>query len=230
MVDLVVSDLDVERDGRLVLRRATARFRGGRRTVLWGRSGAGKSTLLFAIAGLVVPVAGRIALGSQTLFSSTTGDDVAPHTRKIGFVFQDLALWPHLTAREHIAIVGRLGNREVDAALDAVGLAGLAARRPGQLSGGEQQRLAIARALAGRPSILLLDEPFTSVDRTTKEALYALVTKVSPSLAGPTIYVTHQSEDARVLAESVVTVSDGRLLDDDRPWERRSDVAPSSIR
>ena len=97
---------------------------------------------------------------------------------------------------------------------------GLEHRRPGQLSGGEQQRLAIARALAGRPSVLLLDEPFSSVDRKTRDSLYQLLRQMSPLVPGPTIYVTHQVDDAVSLAETVITLEEGKLAPGERPWER----------
>lgn len=223
MADLNVHDLVVERDGRVVLDRCNARFTSNRRTVLWGRSGSGKSTLLSAIAGLVAPRSGTIVLGSQLLFSRGAGVDVPPHERHIGFVFQDLALWPHLSAIEHVFLVGRpadLTRAGAQSLLESVGLAGLAGRHPGQLSGGEQQRLAIARALAGKPSILLLDEPFSSVDRTTKDALYRLIRDLSPLIPGPTIYVTHHVDDAVSLAEAVLTLEAGVLAPAERPWER----------
>lgn len=147
---------------------------------------------------------------------------MAPHERRIGFVFQDLALWPHLTAWDHVYLVGQpvgLTTAHAHDLLASVGLGRLEQRRPGQLSGGEQQRLAIARALAGQPSILLLDEPFSSVDRVTRKAMYALLSDLSPRIPGPTIYVTHQSEDATALAEAVVTLADGALVPGGRPWE-----------
>ena len=198
---------------------------GGRRTVLWGRSGSGKSTLLSAIAGLLTPRLGEIRIGERALFSAADRVDLRPHERRIGFVFQDLALWPHLSALDHVYLVGRTVGATRDVAvslLDSVGLGSLGRRRPGQLSGGEQQRLAIARALAGRPSLLLLDEPFSSVDATTKAALYRLLEQVSPQVAGPTIYVTHQVEDARNLAERVVKIEAGRLVVTDGPWTEDS--------
>jgi len=214
VADLIVTELRVERDRRAILDGCSAEFQAGRRTVLWGRSGAGKSTLLAAIAGLIRPLSGTIQLGRDILFSRAAGIDVPPHKRRVGFVFQDLALWPHLSAIEHISLVGRptgLGDGDARSLLASVGLAGLERRRPGQLSGGEQQRLAIARALAGTPSLLLLDEPFSSVDQQTKEALYRLLCEVSPRVSGPTIYVTHHREDAVRLAEAVVTIEAGRL-------------------
>jgi molybdate transport system ATP-binding protein len=219
--NLAVIDLHVERDGRTILDSCTATFPAARRTVLWGRSGTGKSTLLAAIAGLITPRGGRISLGSEIWCSVSDGINLAPHRRRIGYVFQDLALWPHLTAIQQVHLVGRSAGLDAagaSALLESVGLAGLTRRRPEQLSGGEQQRLAIARALAGGPAILLLDEPFSSVDRETRRSLYELIRGLSPTIPGPTIYVTHSAEDAQSLAERAFRLADGRLTPDDQPW------------
>jgi len=223
VADLSIRNLRVARRGRPILDACGAEFPGGRRTVLWGPSGAGKSTLLNAIAGLIVPDAGVITLGSETLFSFHDGVDVPPHRRRIGYVFQDLALWPHLMVIDQVRLVGQGVGLDVAAAsriLESVGLESMARRRPGQLSGGEQQRLAIARALAGKPAVLLLDEPFSSVDRPVRSFLYELIRAVSPGIAGPTIYVTHDAEDAESLAEHTVRLTAGTLIDGGRPWER----------
>lgn len=222
MADLSVRDLRVAREGRVILEGCSGVFPAGRRTVLWGRSGAGKSTLLSAIAGLVSPETGTIQLGSQVFFSRADGIDTEPHRRGVGFVFQDLALWPHLTAIEQVQIVGRavaLERQGALALLESVGLGAFSDRRPGQLSGGEQQRLAIVRALAGKPSVLLLDEPFSAVDRKTRLALHGVLRELSPRVPGPTIYVTHSAEDAHALAESVMSLEGGRLVTSERPWE-----------
>lgn len=223
MSSLIIRDLVVERDGRVILDECNVEFPSGKRTVLWGISGAGKSTLLAAIAGLISPRSGTIQIGQQKLFSTIERIDIPPHQRNVGFVFQDLALWPHLTAMDHVYLVGQSAGTDRTSAmniLESVGLNGLDRRRPGQLSGGEQQRLAIARALAGKPSMLLLDEPFSSVDQLTKEALYDLLRSVSPLVPGPTIYVTHRADDAVSLAEFVVTLVHGKLAPGDHPWER----------
>lgn len=214
MVDLELRDLSVAHDGHLVLDRCSGAFLGGRRTVLWGASGTGKSTLLAAIAGLLEPSGGEIALGEGLLFSRAQKINLAPHRRHIGFVFQDLALWPHLTALKQVRLAGAAVRLDREGALDllaAVGLRALAGRRPGQLSGGEQQRLAIARALAGKPQVLLLDEPFSSVDVETKASLIDLLRRLSPQVAGPTIYVTHDPGDARELAEAAFRLHQGAL-------------------
>jgi ABC-type sulfate/molybdate transport systems ATPase subunit len=228
VAELSLRGLTVARDGRRVLEDCTAVFPGGRRTVLWGASGAGKSTLLAAIAGLVAPEAGTIRLGGEVLLSCAEGIDRPLHARGIGFVFQDLALWPHLTAIRQVGLVGRTAALDAPGALSllrSVGLASLADRRPGQLSGGEQQRLAIARALAGKPAVLLLDEPFSSVDKTTRLSLHKLVREVSALVPGPTIYVTHSSEDARALAENALSLEGGRLTASERPWDAGHDEA-----
>ena len=225
MSNLVVRDLHVRRNGRSILDGCSIEFPAERRTVLWGPSGAGKSTLLTAIAGLITPERGSIALGAQRFFSATDRIDLPPHERRIGYVFQDLALWPHLTALQQVHLVGRAAGFDLAAAhalLESVGLGGLTARRPAELSGGEQQRLAIARALAGKPAVLLLDEPFSSVDRRTRRSLYDLIRVISPQVPGPTIYVTHNAEDAQSLAEHVVRLSDGVLMEDHRPWDDHS--------
>lgn len=222
MDNLTVRDLHVQRDGRTILDGCSAEFPAQRRTVLWGPSGAGKSTLLSAIAGLIAPRSGTIALGPQILFSAAHRIDMPPHKRRIGYVFQDLALWPHLTALDQVRLVGRSVGLDVAGAftlLESVGLGTLMDRRPSQLSGGEQQRLAIARALAGNPRILLLDEPFSSVDRETRRSLYDLIRVISAQVPGPTIYVTHNAEDAQSLAEHAVRLTGGRLVVGDRPWE-----------
>ena len=221
MTNLTILDLNVTRGGRTILNGCSGVFPGGKRTVLWGRSGAGKSTLLNAIAGLEKPDRGRIALGQNEFYSSPDHVDVAPYARGVGYVFQDLALWPHLTALQHVRLVGRWAGMTRSAAvslLDSVGLKGLESRRPGELSGGEQQRLAIARALAGQPSVLLLDEPFSSVDRETRESLYALIRAISPEIPGPTVYVSHSIDDAVGLSECAFRLANGGLVADDRPW------------
>jgi predicted ABC-type transport system involved in lysophospholipase L1 biosynthesis ATPase subunit len=152
VADLFVRDLRVARDGRVVLDGCSAVFTAGRRTVLWGRSGAGKSTLLAAIAGLLSPQAGTIELGSHVFFSRSDGIERAPHERGVGFVFQDLALWPHLTAIEQVELVGRaagLDRRGALALLESVGLG--ATRTPPPASFGRRAAAAGDRRPAASP-------------------------------------------------------------------------------
>ena len=134
-------------------------------TILFGPSGAGKTTLLDCIAGLAEPERGRIAAGGRVLFDSEDGINLSATERKIGYVFQDLALFPHLSVEANVAYgLGGLKAEDrkhrVEAALESLGISDLRARRPGELSGGERQRVALARALVMRPSVLLLDEPW----------------------------------------------------------------------
>jgi iron(III) transport system ATP-binding protein len=214
VADLHIEGITILRSGSPVLENATMTFLGGTRTVLWGVSGAGKSTLLAAIAGLVTPSAGSIEIGARVLFSKSAGVNVAPHARRIGLVFQDLALWPHLRAIDQVGLAGRLAGLDRAGAgklLESVGLGGLARRRPGELSGGEQQRLAIARAIAPAPEILLLDEPFSSADMQTRLGLHSLLRTVSARIPGPTIYVTHDPVDAREFSENAVILEGKRL-------------------
>lgn len=198
----------------MVLDGCSASFPSGLRAVLWGPSGSGKSTLLAAIAGLVTPESGTIELGSDVFFSDRLRVNIAPHARHVGLVFQDLALWPHLRALDQVRLVGQavgLSRADALALLESVGIPTLADRRPGELSGGEQQRLAIARTLAMRPKLLLFDEPLSSVDPATRRSLRALIKRVSPQVPGPTIFVTHDEADAGELAESTWELQDGKL-------------------
>ncbi len=228
MADLHIRGVTILRNGSPVLENATATFPAETRTVLWGPSGAGKSTLLAAIAGLVTPSAGSIEIGARVLFSKTAGIDVVPHARRIGLVFQDLALWPHLRAIDQVRLAGRIAGLEQAGAmklLESVGLKSLATRRPGELSGGEQQRLAIARAVAPEPEILLLDEPFSSVDMRTRRGLHSLLRAASARIPGPTIYVTHDPVDARELSENAVILEGTRLRADGKGLEEPESFA-----
>lgn len=222
MANLVLRHLAVRRDDRTILDDVNATFAGGQRTVLWGVSGSGKSTLLASMAGLLTPTSGTIALGDEVWWAKELDRDLAPHQRRIGYVFQDLALWPHMTALQHVDVVAHAAGRAVDGRnlLGQVGLDGLWRRRPGELSGGEQQRLAIARALAGHPHVMLLDEPFSGLDRRARGALHTLLIEVSGTISGPTIYVTHDTSDALALGEALLELREGQLRPAERPWDR----------
>jgi ABC-type Fe3+/spermidine/putrescine transport system ATPase subunit len=189
----------------------------GEAVVVLGPSGCGKTTLLRLIAGLEVPDDGEILLYGRQV--ARTGHSlVPPHARQVGFVFQDLALWPHLTVKENLAFVmdsAGLGKRVADErarkVLALMRIDMLADRHPHQLSGGEQQRAALARALVGEPRLLLLDEPFSSLDPDLRQALRTELASLQRTLALTTIYVTHDREDARVLGDRVVAMRAGRI-------------------
>jgi ABC-type Fe3+/spermidine/putrescine transport system ATPase subunit len=186
--------------------------------VVLGPSGCGKTTLLRVIAGLETPDAGEIWLAG-TLVTDARRNHVPSHERRIGFVFQDLALWPHLTVRQNLEFVleaQRLPpatrQARVAEALRIVRVEGLSGRYPHALSGGEQQRIALARALVGEPRILLLDEPLSSLDAELRTTLRQELTRLQRALQLTTVYVTHDREDASALADSIVEMRAGRIV------------------
>ncbi len=185
-------------------------------TCVVGPSGAGKSTLLGAIAGLVQPSSGRIALGDRTWFDARHHEPV--HKRRVAYVFQRLALFPHLTAVGNVTYgMARTAPRadRADRArhlLDRVGAVHLSHRRPSTFSGGEAQRVALARALAMAPSVVLLDEPFSALDRALKIQLAGLVRGLVDELGVPLVYVTHSTGEARALADRAIRLEHGKVV------------------
>jgi molybdate transport system ATP-binding protein len=179
---------------------------GAETLALVGPSGAGKTTVLRCVAGLHRPATGRIALGRDTWFDSERGIDRPPDRRSVGLVFQDYALFPHLTVRANVGFGGRA---RVDELLERLGIAQLAGEKPGQLSGGERQRVAVARALARDPSVLLLDEPLSALDAHTRAGVREQLADLLAELALPSLIVTHDFTDAAALADRVGVVLDG---------------------
>ncbi len=175
---------------------------------LVGPSGAGKSTVLRAIAGITSPDAGRITLGDVVWFDAAAGVRLPPERRSVGMLFQDYALFPHLTVRDNVAF-GAAAS--VDDLLERMRIAPLADARPGTLSGGERQRVALARALARAPRVLLLDEPLAALDAHTRTAVRAELQDLLAALALPSIVVTHDFGDAAALADRAAVIVDGRL-------------------
>lgn len=190
----------------------------GESLVVFGPSGCGKTTLLRLIAGLERPDAGEIWLDGRVV-ARPGRNVVPPHDRQLGFVFQDLALWPHLTVRQNLDFVmgsartSRTGRTErARDVLALVRIDALADRHPHELSGGEQQRAALARALAGRPKLLLLDEPFSSLDPDLRATLREEVGRLQRALHLTSMYVTHDREDAVALADRIVEMSQGGIV------------------
>jgi molybdate transport system ATP-binding protein len=175
---------------------------------LIGPSGAGKSTVLNAIAGLVEPAAGSIRCDEEIWFDAARRVDLRPEDRRVGLVFQDYALFPHLTVRQNVEYARR---NAADEYLDRFGIGHLEHARPGNLSGGERQRVALARALARDPAILLLDEPLSALDAHTKVDVRAELQHLLAGLEIPTLLVTHDFEDAAALAGHVGVLVEGRL-------------------
>ena len=182
----------------------------GRETLaLVGPSGAGKSSVLRAVAGLLRPTRGRVALGRKTWLDTAAGVDLPPERRSVGLVFQEYALFPHLDVRRNVGFGGR---ERVGELLDRFRIAHHAAARPGELSGGERQRVALARALARDPAVLLLDEPLSALDAHTRGVVRGELSELLADLRLPTLIVTHDFEDAAALADRIGVIVNGAIL------------------
>ena len=198
----------------------------GELLALVGHSGSGKTTLLRSIAGLWTPAEARISVGGTSWLDTAAGVNLPPHQRRLGFVFQNYALFPHMTAAQNVmAAMDRADPAEAARLLDLVKLQGLVARRPAQLSGGQQQRVALARALARRPQALLLDEPFSAVDRATRAQLHAEIIALRAHLQMPVVLVTHDLNEAQLLADRMVVIEKGRVLSAGTTAEVMTDAA-----
>jgi molybdate transport system ATP-binding protein len=182
---------------------------GGSPVALVGPSGAGKTTVLRAVAGLLRPDAGRITADGEVWFDSGQGVDLPPERRSVGLVFQEYALFPHLTVARNVAYGGRARVGEL---LEAFGLRSLARARPGELSGGERQRVALARALARQPRVLLLDEPLAALDAHTRAGVRGELREHLRRLRLPTLLVTHDYADAAALADTIGVMVAGRIV------------------
>ena len=189
----------------------------GRETfALVGPSGAGKTSVLRAVAGLLRPERGRIALDGRVLFDAAAKIDRPPEERRVGFVFQEYALFPHMTVEQNVVYAGRTRSAEV---LERFRIAHLAKARPDELSGGERQRVGLARALAREPDVLLLDEPLSALDMHTRAGVRAELKDLLDQLDLPVLLVTHDFQDAAVLANRGAVLVDGRLRQIGTPAE-----------
>ncbi|KDA44503.1 MULTISPECIES: ATP-binding cassette domain-containing protein [unclassified Frankia] len=215
-----LSALMTVRRGQFVLDVEVSVARGETVAVL-GRSGAGKSTLLRALAGLLPLDEGRITLAGEVLDDPAEHRFVPSEQRPVGMVFQDYLLFPHLRARDNIAfgLRARLGQgrrharASADTWLERFGIGHLGDRRPDALSGGQGQRVALARALASGPGLLLLDEPLAALDTATRREVRSFLHNVLPTLAAPVLIVTHDPTDAEVLADRILALDAGRVVD-----------------
>jgi molybdate transport system ATP-binding protein len=206
-----VIELDLRlRQGSFTLE-IRARF-DARITALFGSSGAGKTTILDTIAGLRRPSSGAIGVGSRVLFDSRNRIDVPTQHRHIGYVAQDVALFPHMSVQRNVLYGRRDGQRlSLDTVTRMLEIAPLLERRVAQLSGGERQRVALARALMSAPELLLLDEPLAAVDVERRRRILPYLERVRDDLMVPIIYVTHDPAEVRQLAEHVVILDNGRV-------------------
>jgi molybdate transport system ATP-binding protein len=212
-----VLSVDVEKnlgDFSLVARFETA----GRATALFGPSGAGKTTLVNMIAGLLTPDRGRIVLDDAVLFDSTARINVPAHKRRIGYVFQEGRLFPHLSVARNLDYGRRMSGLPVDSAeaeriIDMLDIRPLSQRRPGKLSGGERQRVAVGRALLMCPRLLLLDEPLASLDARRKEEILPYLERLRDEGRVPMVYVSHNADEIKRIASFVVCLDAGRVIE-----------------
>ena len=209
--------LAVEIEKRLGDFTLSARFESaGGITAVFGPSGAGKTTLVNAIAGLIAPDRGRIAIDGTVLFDSERRINLPPHRREIGYIFQEGRLFPHLSVSHNLDYGRRMRGLPADAKqlernVGLLDIGHLLERRPGKLSGGERQRVAIGRALLTRPRLLLLDEPLASLDAARKREILPYLERMRDEFGVPMVYVSHQAAELRRIATAVVRLEAGRV-------------------
>lgn len=211
--------------GKPVLRNISLSIRDHSLTTLLGPSGCGKTTLLRILAGLETPDAGDIYLGNRCVCSCSKKLWVPPEKRGIGFVFQDFALWPHMTVFENVAFGLRAQNRtenlkqEVERALSLVQLEKLADRYPSELSGGQQQRVAFARAIVLRPDCILFDEPLSALDALLRVQMRQELRRLVTQLGITAVFVTHDQEEAMSISDAIAVLQDGTVEQVGTPQE-----------
>jgi molybdate transport system ATP-binding protein len=209
--------LEVDIEHRLGAFDLDIHFRSGRGlTALFGRSGAGKTSVINAIAGLVRPERGRIVVDGWVLMDTERGIRAPAHRRRVGYVFQEDRLFPHLTVRQNLLFgwwfaPGFTPAARFDDIVDLLGIGSLLDRRPGRLSGGEKQRVAIGRALLASPRLLLMDEPLASLDTRRKDEILPFIERLRDHASVPIVYVSHAVAEVTRLASTIVLISDGRV-------------------
>ncbi|AEM38247.1 ABC transporter-related protein [Pyrolobus fumarii 1A] len=216
MAVLRVESLVVERSGRRVLDEVSFVHESGILVVL-GPNGAGKTTLLKSIAGLVEPSKGVIEIGDIVVYDSWRRVNLPPEARRVGYVPQSISLFPHMTVYENLVFAarkrhGREAHRVARMYAELLGIEHLLDRKASQLSGGEAQKAAIARALASDPALLLLDEPFSNIDAPSRDKLRVELRRLLVKLGKPTVIVTHSFADAWIMGDAIVLLRDGRIV------------------
>jgi molybdate transport system ATP-binding protein len=210
--------LEVDFEHRLGAFELDVHFRAGRGlTALFGRSGAGKTSIVNAIAGLIRPEKGRIVVDESVLIDTESGIRAPVHKRRIGYVFQEGRLFPHLTVRQNLLFGRRWFAPRAETSVkfvdvvDLLGIGALLDRRPGRLSGGEKQRVAIGRALLANPRLLLMDEPLASLDARRKDEIFPYIERLRDHANVPIVYVSHTVSEVIRLASTIVLISEGRV-------------------
>lgn len=210
------------------LHETTAHIRPGEFVSVLGPSGCGKSTLLRCIAGLETPDRGRILFDDEPVFDRAARVNLSPNKRGLSMVFQDLALWPHMTVEQNIAFPLTTGAQKipsgeraelVESAMEKVGIASKARRRPAELSGGQQQRVAIARAIVSRPRVVLMDEPLSALDAALRIQVRDEISALVRDIGVTAIYVTHDQSEALAMADRVMVLNAGEIRQFDSPVE-----------
>jgi iron(III) transport system ATP-binding protein len=206
-------------NGYTALQDVTVTLARGRSLVVVGGSGSGKSTFLRCVAGLEMPDAGSVSIDGQTVIDTSSGVFVPPERRRISMMFQDYALWPHMTVRENVTYPIRrerdreVVRRRVDETLEMVGCRLLAEKRPSELSGGEQQRVALARSLVSVPSLLLADEPFSNLDTVLRDRIRGDFLAMRQAVGFSLVHVTHDPREAMMLGDTVLVLYQSRTED-----------------
>ncbi len=205
---------------------------GNELTVLFGYSGAGKSMTLQSLAGIATPDEGHIVLDGKVYFDSAAGINEPPQKRPFGYVFQDLALFPHMTLKENIAYGGkgmssRARNERADEMIRLFRLKGLERKLPSEISGGQKQRAALARALIRRPDLLLLDEPFSALDNPVRVEMRKILRDIRREFTIPIVLVTHDMFEAYTMADRMIIYAGGKIVQTGAPSEiLRCPVSP----
>ncbi len=210
--------LKVDVEKRLSSFQVTSRFECGSSGIvaLFGRSGAGKSSIVNMLAGLVKPDRGRIQIQDRVLFDSTADIDVPPQQRRLGYVFQEDRLFPHLSVRSNLLYGWKRAPKterriNLEQVVTLLGIESLLERRPSKLSGGEKQRVALGRALLANPHLLLMDEPLAALDQARKEDVLPFIERLRDDFDLPIIYVSHSMEEIVRLADTIVLISEGQV-------------------
>lgn len=233
---VTLENIDLKYGDTYAVKGINAEIEDGRSLVLLGKSGCGKTSTMRCIAGLETPSRGRITIGDQVVFDSERRINVPPNKRNVGMVFQSYAVWPHRTIFENVAFplqMKKLGKKEiterVDEALNLVGLDGFQDRGASLLSGGQMQRVSLARSLVMRPSVLLLDEPLSNLDARLRDHLRIELRALQLKLKLTSVYVTHDQGEALALADRIALMQNGKLAQVGSPGEIYENPASASI-